>query len=127
PLSVEICDGQASIGALLDLTFANTLLPISVDISAQYYTSSNQTTQLEISNYVVNKPDNESFTFLPILNLPEDTVNLLRIDMTIEYTSYYGYLNTFHYHLKPSIGPSVDISRTENSWYYAGYNGLIFY
>ncbi|MHA1199795.1 MAG: hypothetical protein ACTSQF_10745, partial [Candidatus Heimdallarchaeaceae archaeon] len=36
PLSVEIDDNQASIGTLLDLTFANTFLPISVDISAEY-------------------------------------------------------------------------------------------
>ncbi|MCE7742182.1 MAG: glycosyltransferase family 39 protein [Candidatus Heimdallarchaeota archaeon] len=127
PLSIEISDNQASIGTLLDLTYANTILPISVDISAQYYTSTNQTTQLEISNYELYRPENEIFTFLPILNLPDDTVNLLRIDMTIEYTSYLGYLNTFHYHLKPSMGPSVNISRIENSWYYAGYNGLIFY
>jgi len=47
--------------------------------------------------------------------------------MTIEYISYLGYLNTFHYHLRPSQGISVNITRTGSSWYYAGYSGLVFY
>lgn len=127
PLSLKIKGTQASIGTLLDLTFAQTSQPISVNISAQYYTSENQTMQYEFSNHLLYRPENESFTFLPLFDLPVDSVNLYRIHVSIEYTSYLGYLKSFQYHLKPATGPTVNITRSEGSWYYVGYEGLIFY
>jgi hypothetical protein len=127
PLSIEIEDDQATIGTLLDFTFANTILPISVNITTQYMYLTNQSTILVESNYQVSKPNNESFTYLPMFDIPNESVGIFQIDMTIQYTSYYGYLNTLNYHLRPALGSSVNITRDGSSWFYNGFNGLIYY
>lgn len=127
PLSIEIIDEQGEIGTLLDFTYANTILPISVNVSVQYINQTGHNNGPEISNYQVLRPNNESFTYLPILNLPDDFIGITNIDMSIQYTSYLGYLNTLYYHLKPNLGSSVNITRVGNSWVYCGFNGLIFY
>ncbi len=127
PLSVEIIGDSGSIGTVLDLTYTNSFLPVSVGITVQYYTSTNETLQYAINDYEISSPQTESFTYLPILDLPDASINLLRIDMEIEYTTYLGLTRTLHYHLRPSTGYSVNITRTENSWFYAGYNGFVYF
>lgn len=127
PLAIEINDEQGEIGTQIDLTFVNSILPISVNISVQYVFQSNQSAQIKTNSYQIFKPTNESFSYLQILNLPEDSIGISNIDMSIQYTSYYGYLNTFYYHLKPALGSFVNITRVGSSWFYNGFNGLVYY
>ena len=126
PLSIEIAEEQASIGTLVDLTFAKAVSPISVNISTQYIFQTNQTTKIESRSYSDVEADGEAFTYLPILDLLDDSVGILRIDVSIHYTSYYGD-RTYNYHLQPALGSSVNITREGSSWFYNGYNGLVFF
>ncbi|MHA1217643.1 MAG: hypothetical protein ACTSO5_03055 [Candidatus Heimdallarchaeaceae archaeon] len=126
PLSVDITDETASIEAILDLTAIQTNQPFSIDISTQYTLSTNSTIIIDNSNIIFNKPIDETFTPLSLITLPQQSIYIHEISITVNYNDLEGSPQTIIHNLDPMFGNSVNITWTSNSWYYAGYYGFQF-
>jgi len=127
PLSVDITDETASIEAILDLTGIQTNQPISIDISTRYTLSSNSTIIVDNRNDIpFNKPIDEAFTSLSLMTLPQQSIYIHDISITINYNDLWGLPQTVIHNLDPMFGNSVNITWTSNSWFYEGYYGFQF-
>ncbi|MHA2357541.1 MAG: ArnT family glycosyltransferase [Candidatus Heimdallarchaeaceae archaeon] len=126
PNSLEINNDTASIDALLDLTSVPTTGQINVSISSEYSTFSNDTSVYNYVEYQTEKPSNEAFTRISLLNMPLESVKLKFIHISISFENTDGFFEERQFDLIPLDGESVNITREDNSWIYTGHYGLIY-
>jgi hypothetical protein len=125
PDPTEILGNTGYIETKIDLTAAQTTGPINITIKSEYSTISNETI-IESNSFQYSKPEIEYFLRLSLLTLPEETIYLHNIEITITYENVYGVEENHDYVLQAFQGNSVNITRTANSWLFEGYYGFIY-
>ncbi len=125
PDPTEITGNTGYIETKIDLTAAQTTGPINITIKSEYSTISNETI-IESNSFQYSKPEVEYFLRLSLLALPEETIYLHNIEITITYENVYGVEENHDYVLQAFQGNSVNITRMANSWLFGGYYGFIY-
>jgi len=126
PDPTEIVGNTGSIETEIDLTAAQTTGPINVSIKSEYSTISNETIKIDSNSFQFMKPEHESFLRIPLLILPNETVYLHSIEITITYENIDGIEENLNYALQAFQGNSINITRSANSWLFEGYYGFIY-
>ncbi|MFW9852320.1 MAG: hypothetical protein ACFFDS_05230 [Candidatus Thorarchaeota archaeon] len=126
PNSAEIHGNYANLDAVLDLTAVPTNELVNISLSTAYTFYENSSTVLIAKEISLEKPMNEEFTRLSLLSLPDESIGVNSLNITITYENYEGYVEEISYKLKAFMKESVVIQRITNYWSYSGYYGFVY-